>query len=69
MKNEFNKNRRYILGHLLTEYYQLIEADPKVIDLLLLKDKTNLSREVCYNFLLKFEEPFVIAKRWKLAGK
>ena len=44
MVSDFNKNRRYILGHLLTEYYEIIEKDKRAIMLLQLKDKTNLTK-------------------------
>ena len=56
------------MGHLLTEYYEVIERDKRVIELLQLKDKTNLCKEVCYQFLVKFEEAFLVGKRWKLIG-
>lgn len=44
MASDFNKNRRYILGHLLTEYYEVIDKDRRAIMLLQLKDKTNLTK-------------------------
>jgi hypothetical protein len=48
MASEFNRNRRYALGHLLVEYYGVIEQDSRVIALLQMKDKTNLSKDICY---------------------
>ena len=44
MENDLNKKHRYLLGHLLTDYYSKIEKDPVVIRLLKVKDKTNLNR-------------------------
>lgn len=44
MANDMNRNHRYILGQLLTEYYEVIEKTHKVIEMLELKDKTNLNR-------------------------
>lgn len=42
--SDLNKNKRYILGHLLTEYYEIIEKDEVVLTLLKMGDKTNLNK-------------------------
>ena len=44
MRSEFTKNRKYLLGHSLAEYYEVIEKDAKVVELLQMRDKSNLSR-------------------------
>ena len=44
MENDLNKKHRYLLGHLLTDYYSKIQKDPLVIKLLHMKNKTNLNK-------------------------
>lgn len=44
MENDLNKKHRYLLGHLLTDYYSKIQKDPMVIKLLHMKNKTNLNK-------------------------
>ena len=68
MKNEVMHNQRYILGHLLALYYTQIEKNNNVIQLLHLKDKTNLNKDECYRFIKEHEEVIGITKRWKLIG-
>lgn len=69
MNCHLSRRRTYILGHLLTQYYQVIDKDIKVKYLLLLRDKTNLTKEVCFKFMDTFEEMIEISKRWKLVGR
>ena len=57
-----------ILGHLLAKVYH-IRQDPDILEFLLTKEKTNLSREPCYELLNKYFEAFVLSRRYKLLGR
>lgn len=46
-----------------------IEQHPDVLLLLLDKDKTNLSKETCYEIVSKHAEAFVLSDRWKFIGR
>jgi len=39
------------------------------LELLLEKDKTNLSREACYEIVSKHVDAFVLSDRWKFIGR
>ncbi len=56
-----------MLGHLLVLLYH-VEQKEEILDFLLDKEKTNLSKEGCFDIVSKHVDAFVLSDRWKLIG-
>lgn len=55
------------MGHLLALLYH-IEQKEEILDFLLDKEKTNLSKEACYDIVSKHVDAFILSDRWKFIG-